>query len=335
MASVLKLLLAFLHKLYSSPNYFKRFARRLVLFLAFLGPRFSVWLRSWHGESGTARQKSTPTKPPSPCTTASSRTVLRDSAGLRENIVACSTVPTSAGVPSLQDPDHGTRQQAAAILSGGTILHPGVDNLIVNHASCLNIFLDGTTPANLSSTNLSVHSSASHGHKIITHPLEPLHTPVDQPSRLARATRRKPGQGPDTSQSIERQPRSSHTDGSCQYTRPDIDISFDTHIDDRNIHSISPAVPQPPTSVVVGVHNPTTEPLPTSSSTNPQRLTDESYVIGSPLAHHPPLYATAEESSQLLPPTSLNMPNIRLPEGRILLLMHSDQAPRYKNGIKM
>jgi hypothetical protein len=105
MASVLNVLLAFLHKLCSSPNYITRYSRRLALFIAFLGPRFSVWLRSWHRESGTTRQKSTPTKPPSPRTIASSRTVSLGSAGLGENIMACSIVPTSAaGVPSLQDP---------------------------------------------------------------------------------------------------------------------------------------------------------------------------------------------------------------------------------------
>ncbi|KAI0253074.1 hypothetical protein BJV78DRAFT_238777 [Lactifluus subvellereus] len=115
MASVLKVLLAFLHKLYSSGNYIKRFSWRFVLFLAFLGRKLR---RLWHGESGTApsRRKSTPTEPPSPCARASSRTASRDSAGLGENLVACSFFPTSARVPSLQDPGRGrTRQPAAAI----------------------------------------------------------------------------------------------------------------------------------------------------------------------------------------------------------------------------
>ncbi|KAI0253106.1 hypothetical protein BJV78DRAFT_241413 [Lactifluus subvellereus] len=317
MASVLKVLLAFLHKLHSSANYIKRFPRRLALFLGFLGPRFKVWLRSWHGESGTTRRKSTPIEPPSPCTTASSHTVSPGSAGLRENLVACSTVPTSASVPSPQDPDRGTSQLPTAIPSGGAILPP-----------------DGKTPENPSSTNLSVHSSASDRHNIITHSHESLHTPVDQPPRLARATHRELGQGQDTSQSIERRSRSSPTDGLCQYTRPAL-ISIDAHVDDRNIPSISPAVPPSLTSVVVDVHNPTTEPLPTSSSTNPQQLTDGSYVIGSPPIHYPPLYATAKESSQRLPPASLIMPDIHLPEGCTLRLMRSDEVPRYTKGTTM
>ncbi|KAI0253085.1 hypothetical protein BJV78DRAFT_239526 [Lactifluus subvellereus] len=192
MASALKVLLAFLPKLCSSANntasYIKRFARRLALFLAFLVPRFSVWLRSWHGELGTARQKSTPTEPPSPCcgASSSSRTVLHCSAGLGENLMACGTVPTLASGPSLQDPDRGTRQPATAAPSGGAILPP-----------------DGRISANLSTTNLSVHSSANDRHNIFTHTLESFHTSVDQPSQL------EPGQGQDASQSRDRQFRSS------------------------------------------------------------------------------------------------------------------------------
>ncbi|KAI0253089.1 hypothetical protein BJV78DRAFT_239737 [Lactifluus subvellereus] len=81
-------------------------------------------------------------------------------------------------------------------------------------------------------------------------------------------------------------------------------------------------------SVVVDVHNPTTAPLPTSSSTNPQRLTDESYVIGSPPAHSP-LYATVEESSQRLPSASYVMSDHPLPGGNVLRLITSEQVPRY------
>jgi hypothetical protein len=335
MASALKVVLAFLHKLYSSGNHFKRFARRLALLLAFLGPRFSIWLRSLHRKSGTTRRKSTPIEPPSPRATASSRTVSRDSAGLRENLVACSTVPTLASVPNLQDPDRSTRQPATTIPSGGAFLPPGADSLTADHAPCLTSSPDERTPANPGSTSLSVYSSASDRRNIITHSLESLHASVDQPSRLSRTTHRDPGQGQDTSQSIERQFRSSPTDRLCQFPRPDIDISFDTHVDsdDRNTPSISPAVPPSLTSVVLDVHNSAAEPLPTSFSTNSQRLMDESYVIGSPPAHYPPLYSTAEESSQRLPPASLIMPG--LPECCSLWLMHSNDVPRYSKDIKM
>ena len=257
----------------------------------------------------------------------------RDSAGLRENIVACSTVPTSASVPSLQDPDRSTRQPATTIPSGGTFLPPGADSLTADHAPCLTSYPDERTPANPSPTSLSVHSSASDRRNIITHSLESLHAPVDQPSRLSRTTHREPGQGQDTSQSIERQFRSSPTDRLCQLPRPDIDISFDMHVDGKNTPSISPAVPPSLTSVVLDVHNSAAEPLPTSSSTNSQRLMDESYVIGSPPAHYSPIYATAEESSQRLPPASLVMPD--LPEHCALRLMDSDDVPRYSKGIKM
>jgi hypothetical protein len=195
---------------------------------------------------------------------------------------------------------------------------------------------DGRTPANLSSTHLSVHSSANDRHNIITHSLESLHVPLDQPSRLARATHREPGQGWDTSQSIERQSRSSPIDGLCQYTHPDIDtsnISFDTHVDDRIIPSTSPAVLPSLTSVVVDVHDPTTEPLPTSSSTNPQRLMDEPYVIGSPPARYPSSYLTAEEPSQRLTPAS-SVPDTQgftnTPSP-----IHSGDVPRYNKDIRM
>ncbi|KAI0253082.1 hypothetical protein BJV78DRAFT_239212 [Lactifluus subvellereus] len=124
MASVLKALLDFLHKLYSSGNYIKHFSWRFVLFLAFLGRKLR---RLWPGESGTARRKSTPTEPPSPCARASSRTASRDSAGLKENLVACSIFPTSARGPGLQDPGRGrTRQPATTIPL--VSLHPPVDH---------------------------------------------------------------------------------------------------------------------------------------------------------------------------------------------------------------
>ena len=244
MASVLRIPLAFLHKLYSSPNHVKRFARRLALFLALLGPRFSVWLRSWHGESGTTRRKSTPIDPPSPCTTTSSCTVSRDSAGLRENIVACSTVPTSASVPSLQDPDHGTRQPTTGTPSGGASLLPGLDSFAVDHVPCLTSSPDGRIAANLSSTNLSVHYSASDGHHTIRHPLEPFHAQADQPSHLEL------GQGQDASQSREGQFKSSSTDLPRQYPHPDMEasnISSHTHVDDKTIQdpAVSPAVSTP------------------------------------------------------------------------------------------
>ncbi|KAI0253111.1 hypothetical protein BJV78DRAFT_241690 [Lactifluus subvellereus] len=187
--------------------------------------------------------------------------------------------------------------------SGGAILPP-----------------DGMTPANLSSTSLSVHSSARDRHNITTHSCESWHTAVDQPSQLATATDDEPGQGQDAFQSRERQSRSpSPTD----------------HLYDRIIPAVSPAVPPSLTSVVVDVHNPTTEPLPTSSSTNSQRLTDESYVVGSPATHYPPLHATAEESSQHLPPTPPIIPDIHSPEGCTLRLMHSDEIPRYTMDVKI
>lgn len=230
MASVLKVILTFLHKLCPSGNNIKRFARRLVLFIAFLGSRLSIWLRSWHGKTGTTRRKSTLAEPPSPCATASYRTVSPSSPDSRQNLVVCSTVPTSTSVPGLQNFYRGTSQLATAIPSEGAILPPGVDTLTADHIPCLTSSSDGRTPASLSSTNLSIHSSTSHGHNIITHSLESLHTPVNQPSGLAGAAHREPGQGQDISQSIERQSRSSPTDGLCRYTHLDIDtsnISFD------------------------------------------------------------------------------------------------------------
>ena len=302
MASVLNVLLAFLHKLCSSPNYITRYSRRLALFIAFLGPRFSVWLRSWHRESGTTRQKSTPTIPPSPRTIASSRTVSLGSAGLGENIMACSTAPTSAAsVPSLQDPCRGTMQQAIAIPLGGAILLPGVDSLTADHAPCLTSSPDGTTPANLSSADLSVHSSASDRRNIITRSLEPLPTPVGQPSRLARATHPEPGQGQDTSQSIERHSRSSPTEGLCQFTCPDIDtsnISFNTHVDDRNISLTGLAVSPYVTSVVVDI------------------------PIGSPPAHYP-----LPEGCDVRPMNSQEVPRytkgIKMQANSSILLLHT------------
>jgi hypothetical protein len=331
MASVLRILLAFLHKLYSSPNYIKRFARRLALFLAFLGPRFSVWLRSWHGESGTIRRKSKRTEPPSPCTTARSRTVSWDSAGLRENIVACSTVPTSVSVPSLQDPDRGTRQPATATPLRDVILPPGLDSFTADHVPCVTSSSDGRIPANLSSTNLSVHRSASDGHNIIRHPLEPFHTPADQLLQCEL------GQGQDASQSRERQFRSSPTDYPCQYPHPDMEvgnISSHTHADDGIIPTVSPTIPPSLTSVVLDVHNSTTELLPAGSSTNSQRLVNNSYVTAPyPLIAH--FSTAAEEPSQLLPPASHGMSDHQWREDDVLRPITSEQVSRYTKGITM
>ena len=331
MASILRILLAFLHKSYSSPNYVKRFARRLALFLAFLGPRFSVWLRSWHGESDTIRRKSKCTEPPSPCTTARSRTVSRDSAGLKENIVACSTVPTSVSVPSLRDPDRGTRRPATATPFRDAILPPGLDSFMVDHVPYVTSPSDGRIPANLSSTNLSVHRSASDGHNIIRHPLEPFHMPADQLSQCEL------GQGQDASQSRERQFTSSPTDYPRKYPHHDMEvgnISSHTHVDDRIIHAVSPTIPPSLTSVVLDVHNSTTELLPASSSTNSQRLMNNSYVtVPYPLIAH--FSTAAEEPSQLLPPASHGMSDHQWHEDDVLRPMTSEQVSRHTKGITM
>ena len=105
-----------------------------------------------------------------------------------------------------------------------------------------------------------------------------------------------------------------------------------THVDDRIIPSINSAVPPSLTSMVVDVHNPTTEPLPTSPSINPQRLADESYVIGS-LPAHSPLYTTGprEESSS----ASHVISDYQLPGGNVLRPITSEQVPRYAKNITM
>jgi hypothetical protein len=191
MASVLKVLFAFLHKLCLSGNYIKRFAGRWALFLAFLARRLSLWLLPWYKDPpGTSRWKPIPTETSSPCARANTHTVSRGSTGLRKDVLAGSTVPASASLPSLQEAERATGQPETVIPSGGVIPLPAPVSFLADRAPSPISAPDGRTPANQSSRNLSVHSRASEVHNIITHLHDSLHRPVDQPSQLRRETHR-------------------------------------------------------------------------------------------------------------------------------------------------
>ena len=116
-----------------------------------------------------------------------------------------------------------------------------------------------------------------------------------------------------------------------------------TQDDRRNSSVIPPSItshghaqPTPPsihghrrrqssTSVVVGVVNPSTDSLPPRFFTDGPLLTEEPYTIGSP---------TDSTSGHLSVPDidlheGLPLTNLDLPDGRVLLLMNSEQVPRY------
>jgi hypothetical protein len=228
MASVLKVLFVFLHKFGLSGNYIKRFAGRWPLFLAFLARRLSLWLFLWHKEPGTSRWKPTPTETPSPCAGVNIYTVSRGPTGLRENMLAGSTVPASASLPSLQEPERATGQPETVVPPWGVIPLPAPVGRIADREPSPISAPDGRTPANRRSMNLSVHSNTCDVHDIITHLHESLHHPVDQPSQLRREAHYEPpsGQGQETSRSRHRSSGSSSpTSGLRQCPRPNVDTS--------------------------------------------------------------------------------------------------------------
>jgi hypothetical protein len=94
---------------------------------------------------------------------------------------------------------------------------------------------------------------------------------------------------------------------------------------------------QSSTSEVVDDQNLSTDSLPTSSSTNLPRITDEPIVIDTATGHSSPDSPSMDLPDEPGSPASSNHPTLdfSIPEGRLLQPIHSDQIPRYTKGVTM
>ena len=223
--------------------------------------------------------------------------------------------------------------------------------------------------ANRSTGNLGTQSRASERLSIITNSRETIRTSVrnGQPSRAPRATHRQVGRGPTPSQSREQlsvsgQPSSINLPNTI-HPPPRLGIvttiePTHAHEDEEAISPQSPAVAPSPssytheslsppankrrgssTSVIFNVLNPSTDSLPITSATQPQKFTEEPMAIDSdPPNHSSPVCSPSNRlktASQHSLATCSSTADFFLPEGRFVQLIHSDQIPRYTKGITM
>ena len=342
MAPVLKALLELLRIIAIARDFIKRFPSRGASLLAFLGRKLRHF---WLGVFRRPR----PVERSFPRTEGSSSSVSGSPAVVREYVVAASYVPPSASHPGPHG--RGTEGQPATV--GGVRHPPALDTLTADYPHALNRshLLGERGVVNRSSGNLSVasiQSRASDRLSIITNSGESIRAPHGQPSRLPRAPHRQFGRGPDPSRSRERPSRPSSPTGT---TRPPSILLHPTHEDGR----VSPVVrheasssyahqlPSHPqrirtrrrstTSVILGVQTPSTESLSITHSSNLPQKTDEPFAIDSP---------TNSSVVDLTPPrspTSSNHPSmdygLRVPDGRSVELVNSEQIPRYSKNATM
>jgi hypothetical protein len=89
----------------------------------------------------------------------------------------------------------------------------------------------------------------------------------------------------------------------------------------------------------VDFQNPLTGPLPISSSTNPQKITDQPPAIDTASVHPSPDSLTVDRNVEPLRgfPTSSSPATLGhfVPEGRLVRLIDSEEIPRYEKGIKV
>ena len=351
MVSVLKILLDFLRRLRFPKDYPKRCSGHWAWLLTFIFRRLSLW-RLWSRKTDTI-PKTRPAGPSFPCVEARGYSVLGGSA----DVIAASTVPTSASLPSLQE--RAPRQLTTASPSGTPA--PTTANLTADRPP---FSYDTKRPGSRSSAEVSTHSRASDRLSILTQSRESLRAPVGQPSRLPRATYRQFGLGPKSFPSREQLSRSPSP--SIRFHPPQQPPRL--HVDTTNVHphvvvvnpTTSPATPpeassytheplSPPIdhrshrrqssgsgSVAVDIQTPSTESLPLrSSSPPPLTLAIDSTTARSSSTISVGPQALEEESLQLSPIASSMISDFSVPEGRYIALIHSDQVPRYSKGIKM
>jgi hypothetical protein len=351
MLPVLKTLLDFLRRFRFPKSYPKRRSGDWVWLFAFIFRRLGLW-RLWPRKSDTF-PKSRPASPSFPRVEARGYSVLGSSA----DVVAASTVPTSASLPSLQE--RVPRQLTTATPATPA---PTTANLTADRPP---FAYDSKRPGSRSSAEVSTHSRASDRLSILTQSRESLRAPVGQPSRLPRATYRQFGLGPKSIPSREQLSRSPSP--SIRFHPPHQPPRL--HVDTSDVHphvvvvnpTTSPATPQeassytheplsPPAdhrshrrqspgsgSVAVDIQTLSTESLPLSPSSPPPPLTlaIDPATVRSSSTISVGAQVLEEESPQLSPIASSLISEFSIPEGRYIALIHSDQVPRYSKGIKM
>ena len=353
MASVLKVL-EFLRITRIARDYIRRFPGRRASLLAFLRRKLNTWCRYWLG-----RLK--PADCPFSGIEASSYSVSGGSAVVREYVVAASSVPPSASLPSLHE--HAERQLAAVAQTVG-VDPPVLASITAEHPQTLHPphSLGGRSLSNRNTGNLSavsIQSSASDRYSIITNSRESIchGAPLGQPSRLRRATYPQLGCGLDQLRSRERatwppasttRPRthdsprleiitvlpSTHGDGKVGPVVESLESSSYTHERPSPPPMNEICREQSSTRIILDVQYPSTESIPISSSNNPPQITDEPFAVD---------YSTGRSSSDspvvilrdepaVGSPTPSNSPtseDVNLPEGHFIQLINSDQIPRY------
>jgi hypothetical protein len=208
MVPVLKVL-EFLRILGIARDCIKRLPGRGASLLAFLGRRLNTWYRFWLGNFGDFGRYKLPERR-IPGTEASSYSVSGGSAVVREYVVAASSVPAWASLPSLHEQERTESQLAQTV-----DVHPPVPtSIIVDYPHTPNPLyaIGGTSLGDRSSGNLSafsIQSRASDRFSFITNSLESIRTTHGQPSRYPRATHRQFGRGPGPARSKERLSRPS------------------------------------------------------------------------------------------------------------------------------
>jgi hypothetical protein len=347
MASVLKIILGFLHRLHFPKDcYTKRCSGLWARLLTFIFRKLGL-SSLWRKSPGTFH-KERPADPSVFCVDARAYSVL----GGSTDVIAASNVPTSASLPDLRE--HAPGQLTTAIPPGPItppVLHTG--NLTADRA--LSAY-DVTCPGNRSSANLSIRSCASDRLSILTQSGESLRAPIGQPSRLSRGTYRQFGLGPKQIPSKERSSRSPSP--STRFSPPQHApcLQVDTTILPSDVVVVNSATSptalasvssythdplSPPTDrrrqssgcVTVDIQTPSTESL-TPKSSGPQ-LICAPFSMGSPTVPTSAVSAAANIHEQVSPTPPPMAPDFFLPDGRDVALINSDQVPRYSSNIKM
>jgi hypothetical protein len=266
MASVLKIILGFLRRLRFPKGCYTKGCSLWAWLLTFIFRKLGL-SRLWRKSPGTSH-KEKPADPSVFCVDARGYSALGGSI----DVVAASTVPTSASLPDLRE--CAPRQLTTGIPSDpitSPVLITG--NLTADRA--LSAY-DVTLPGNRSSANLSILSCASDRLSILTQSRASLRAPVGQPSRPSPSTLFSPG---------------------C---------------------------------VTVDIQTPSTASL-TLKSSSPQSIS----TPGSPTVHTSAVSVATNIHKHVSPTPPPMALGFSLPEGRDVVLINSDQVPRYSSNIKM
>ena len=364
MASLLRILFEFLHRLRLAKDYIKRFPRRWTSLLAYLVRKMREWWFLWPTKPGTVTNPK-PAEPSFPSDRAGSSLVSGGSVctgGIGGYVVAANNVPVSANQPLGHEHAEPQSDTAPALPATRTLATFSVDPPWAQGPSTTNQTV-GTSHSNRSSGNLSVQSRASDRLSVISNSRTSLRSPVqnDRLSQDSRATHRQFGPGPGARDRSSRSLSPKPSPNTAQpanldialtgalartYARADgvIDptIGFQglTDLPSSSSHTQGrpgrPAIRRQKQSVILNLENASTESLPTTSI-DAQEITEEPMAMDTS-THSPPHISPsdrAETASQNSHPGSSTTSFFPLPEGRSVKLINSDQIPRYTKNVTM